>query len=144
VLDHGESVASIARDWTARGIRPVTAKQWWPTTIVGMLISPRLAGLRDAAWRRYPAAMGLGHGSPSRCLRKRCRELLQVAAGDQAPSADFGTGQIAKANLAIQQLAGWTGRAGGLIGGVGKPPAVRVPACTASGACGDVVIGRRT
>jgi DNA invertase Pin-like site-specific DNA recombinase len=26
VLDHGESVASIARDWTARGIKPVAAK----------------------------------------------------------------------------------------------------------------------
>ena len=34
VLEHGESVASIARDWTARGIKPVAAKQWWPTSIV--------------------------------------------------------------------------------------------------------------
>ena len=25
VLDHGESVASIARDWTVRGIKPVAA-----------------------------------------------------------------------------------------------------------------------
>ena len=55
LLDHGESVASIARDWTARGIRPVTAKQWWPTTIVGMLISPRLAGLREWQGQKYPA-----------------------------------------------------------------------------------------
>src|SRR5258707_14635829 len=37
VLDHGESVASIARDWTARGIKPVAAAQWWPTSIVGTL-----------------------------------------------------------------------------------------------------------
>jgi hypothetical protein len=43
----------------------------------------------------------------------------------------------------MQQLAGWTGQEGGLIGGAGKPPAVRVPACTAGGACGDVVIGPR-
>jgi len=69
--------------------------------------------------------------------------LLQVAARDQAPSADLGTGQIAKARLAIQQVAGWAGQEGGLIGGAGKPPAMRVPARTASGACGDVVIGRR-
>ena len=55
LLDRGESVASIARDWTARGIRPVTAKQWWPTTIVGMLISPRLAGLREWQGQKYPA-----------------------------------------------------------------------------------------
>jgi hypothetical protein len=70
--------------------------------------------------------------------------LLQVAAGDQAPSANLDIGQIAKAHPAIRQLAGWTGQAGDLIGGVGKPPAVRVPACTVSGAGGDVVIGRRT
>ena len=55
LLDRGESVASIARDWTTRGIRPVTAKQWWPTTIVGMLISPRLAGLREWQGQKYPA-----------------------------------------------------------------------------------------
>jgi hypothetical protein len=70
--------------------------------------------------------------------------LLQVAAGDQAPSAGLDIGQIATAHLAMQQVAGWTGQEGGLIGGAGKPPAVRVPACTAGGACGDVVIGQRT
>jgi hypothetical protein len=67
-----------------------------------------------------------------------------VAAGDQAPPADVDIGQIAKAHLAIQQIAGWTGQAGDLIAGVGKPPAVHVPASAASGAGGDVVIGRRT
>ena len=55
VLEHGESVASIARDWAARGIRPVAAAQWWPTSIVGTLTSPRLAGLREWQGRTYPA-----------------------------------------------------------------------------------------
>ena len=54
ILDHGESVASIARDWTARGIKPVAAKQWWPTSIVGTLTSPRLAGLREWQGKKYP------------------------------------------------------------------------------------------
>jgi len=53
VLDRGESVASIARDWTARGIKPVAAKQWWPTSIVGTLTSPRLAGPREWQGRKY-------------------------------------------------------------------------------------------
>ena len=57
VLEHGESVASIARDWTARGIRPVAAKQWWPTSIVGTLTSARLAGLREWQGQQVP-----GHG----------------------------------------------------------------------------------
>ena len=51
VLEHGESVASIARDGTARGIRPVAAKQRGPTSIVGMLTSARLAGLRECQGR---------------------------------------------------------------------------------------------
>jgi site-specific DNA recombinase len=55
VLEHGESVGSIARDWTARGIKPVAAKQWWPTSIVGTLTSPRLAGLREWQGKKYPA-----------------------------------------------------------------------------------------
>lgn len=54
VLDHGESVASIARDWTARGSRPVAARQWWPTSIVGTLTSPQLAGLREWQGKKYP------------------------------------------------------------------------------------------
>ena len=54
VLEHGESVGSIARDWTARGIKLVAAKQWWPTSIVGTLTSPRLAGLREWQGQKYP------------------------------------------------------------------------------------------
>ncbi len=33
----------------------MTAKQWWPTTIVGTPISPRLAGLREWQGKKYPA-----------------------------------------------------------------------------------------
>ena len=63
-----------------------------------------------------------------------------MLAGDQAPSADLDMGQIAKAHLVIQQIAGWISQASGLIDG-GDQPAVRVRACTAGGACGDVVFG---
>jgi len=45
----------LARDWTARGIRPVAAARWWPTSIVGTLTSPRLAGLREWQGQKYPA-----------------------------------------------------------------------------------------
>ena len=55
VLEHGETVASIVRDWTARGIKPVAAKQWWPTSIVGTLTSARLAGLLEWQGKKYPA-----------------------------------------------------------------------------------------
>jgi hypothetical protein len=48
-------------------------------------------------------------------------ELRQVLAGDQLPSVDLETGQIAKAHLLMEQAAGWTGQAGGLIDGGGQP-----------------------
>jgi hypothetical protein len=69
-------------------------------------------------------------------------ELRQGLAGDQLPSVDFEMGQIAKAHLLMEQAAGWTGQADGLIDGKGQL-AVRVRACTANGACGDGVSGRR-
>ena len=55
LLEHGESVRSITRDWTARGIKPVAGRQWYPSTWVGMMTSPRLAGLREWQGRKYPA-----------------------------------------------------------------------------------------
>jgi site-specific DNA recombinase len=55
LLEHGESVRSIIRDWTARGIKPVAAKQWYPSTWVGTMTSPRIAGLREWQGTKYPA-----------------------------------------------------------------------------------------
>jgi site-specific DNA recombinase len=55
VLEEGDTVASILRDWTRRGIKPVHAKVWWPTSLVGMLTSPRIAGLREWQSTKYPA-----------------------------------------------------------------------------------------
>src|ERR1039457_4128745 len=54
LLEHGESVGSIARDWTERGIKPVASVRWWPTSIVCMLTSARLAGLREWQGQKYP------------------------------------------------------------------------------------------
>jgi hypothetical protein len=53
-LEEGDTVASILRDWTPRGVKPVAAKVWWPTTLVGTLSSPRLAGLLEWQGKKYP------------------------------------------------------------------------------------------
>jgi site-specific DNA recombinase len=55
LLEHGESVRSIMRDWTTRGIKPVAGRQWYPSTWVGMMTSPRLAGWREWQGQKYPA-----------------------------------------------------------------------------------------
>ena len=55
LLDHGESVRSVIRDWTARGIKPVAAGQWYPSTWVGTMTSARIAGLREWQGTKYPA-----------------------------------------------------------------------------------------
>jgi site-specific DNA recombinase len=55
LLEDGETVASILRDWTQRGIRPVHAEKWWPSTLVNTLKSARLAGLVEWQGKKYPA-----------------------------------------------------------------------------------------
>jgi len=55
VLEHGEPVRSILRDWAQRGIKPVRGKQWYPTVWVDIMTSPRLAGLREWQGQKYPA-----------------------------------------------------------------------------------------
>jgi hypothetical protein len=50
----GETIGSIIRDWTARGIKPVIAEEWSPSSLVGTLTSPRIAGLREWQGQKYP------------------------------------------------------------------------------------------
>jgi Recombinase len=54
LLEEGDTVASILRDWTTRGVKPVAGEVWWPTTLVGTLKSPRLAGLLEWQGKKYP------------------------------------------------------------------------------------------
>jgi hypothetical protein len=53
-------------------------------------------------------------------------KLLPGAAGDEPASAGLVAGQVAAANLVIQQVAGESGQAGGLARGTGQPPGGRV------------------
>lgn len=54
----GQSLRSIAEDLNRRGIRTPRGKTWLPGTLAGVLVNPRIAGLRaykgtivaDAAW----------------------------------------------------------------------------------------------
>ena len=51
----GETVGSIIREWTERGIKPVRAQKWGESSLVHTLRSPRLAGLREWQGHTYPA-----------------------------------------------------------------------------------------
>ena len=62
-----------------------------------------------------------------------------MLAGYEPPPADLDGGQVAAAHLVVEQVAGQAGQAGGLIDGVGQPPAVRILA----GGRGVVVAERR-
>ena len=52
----GESVGSIIREWDERGIRPVSAREWSRSSLVGTLVSPRIAGLREWYGQKYPTS----------------------------------------------------------------------------------------
>jgi DNA invertase Pin-like site-specific DNA recombinase len=51
----GETVGSILREWAARGVKPRHAEKWEETSLISMLKSPRLAGLREWQGKTYPA-----------------------------------------------------------------------------------------
>jgi len=51
----GETVGSIIREWTERGIKPVRAQKWEESSLVHTLRSPRLAGLREWQGQKYAA-----------------------------------------------------------------------------------------
>jgi len=54
VLDFGEPIGAICRDWNEHGPKPVGAKQWQNTSLVLTLISARLAGFREWQGQKYP------------------------------------------------------------------------------------------
>ena len=50
----GETIGSVIRDWTARGIRPVAADEWSPSSLIYTLKSARIAGFREWQGNKYP------------------------------------------------------------------------------------------
>ncbi len=54
ILDHGETVGSVIRDWTARGIMPVAAPEWSVSSLKLTLVSARIAGFREWQGQKYP------------------------------------------------------------------------------------------
>jgi site-specific DNA recombinase len=51
----GETVGSIIREWTRRGIKPSRAARWEESSLVKTLKSPHVAGLREWQGQTYPA-----------------------------------------------------------------------------------------
>ncbi|HEY1918582.1 MAG TPA: recombinase family protein [Streptosporangiaceae bacterium] len=52
----GETTGSVIRDWTRQGIKPPGGGKWSVTSLVNILSSPRIAGLREWEGVKYPAA----------------------------------------------------------------------------------------
>ena len=50
----GESAGSTIREWTARGIKPVSAAEWSRGAFTSMLTSPRIAGLLAWQGQKFP------------------------------------------------------------------------------------------
>jgi site-specific DNA recombinase len=51
----GETVGSIIREWTERGIKPSRAQKWEESSLVKTLRSAHVAGLREWQGKKYPA-----------------------------------------------------------------------------------------
>lgn len=53
---HGDSLASICKDWNARNLRTVTGVPWRPQGIRKMLVRPSTAGMTERRGQLYPGA----------------------------------------------------------------------------------------
>jgi hypothetical protein len=54
-------------------------------------------------------------------LGANAEELLEVLAGDQAPSADLDVVEVPASHLVIKQVSGKPSQAGSLADGIGQP-----------------------
>jgi site-specific DNA recombinase len=52
---NGETVGSIIREWTRRGIKPARSQRWEESSLVKTLRSAHVAGLREWQGQTYPA-----------------------------------------------------------------------------------------
>jgi site-specific DNA recombinase len=50
----GETLGSIVREWTRRGVKPSAGPRWHTTVLVGILRSAHLAGLLEWQGKKYP------------------------------------------------------------------------------------------
>ena len=98
MLEEGETVVSILRDWTRRGSKPVHGKRWWPTTLVGKLTSPRIAELREWQRQKYPAqwlAM-IDVDTHERLVKLLADPVPQEARGPRPGASDVGYRRMPK------------------------------------------------
>lgn len=86
----GESIRTVARDLTARGIPgvtwrpPMVVKPWAPTTIREMMINPRLAGIRTH--KGEPLGQGDWEPAISELIHKQLAALLADPGRRTSPS----------------------------------------------------------
>jgi len=68
----GETVGSIIREWTQRGIKPSGGGKWEETSLVNTLKSPRLAGLREWAPDVQGDSLGVQRRAEQAAAQRGC------------------------------------------------------------------------
>lgn len=81
----GETLRGVAMDWNARGIRTPKGGEWRPETLRQMLVSPRIAGLRE-----HKGAIAGRDGFPAildESIWQRLAATLRHRNGSRGPQA---------------------------------------------------------
>ncbi len=87
----GESLRAVATDWTGRGVHTVTGTSWKTTVLRGLLLSPRIAGLRQHH------GIAIGKAVWPGIISEETYERLKVLLTD--PVRQLNGGQLARSYL---------------------------------------------
>ncbi len=87
----GEALHAILTDWTKRGVHTVTGKPWRTKVLVGLLLSPRIAGLRQ-----HQGAT-IGKATWPAIINEETHERLKLLLTD--PARQLNGGKLARSYL---------------------------------------------
>jgi len=81
----GESIASVTRDWNARGVRTTPGNEWVYTSLAGMLRNPRYAGL--SVYRGEVVGVGKWPALVERETWEALQTVLAARSAQHGPAA---------------------------------------------------------
>ncbi len=87
----GEALHAILTDWTKRGVHTVTGKPWRTKVLSGLLLSPRIAGLRQHQ------GVTIGKAAWPAIISEETHERLKVLLTD--PARQLNGGKLARSYL---------------------------------------------
>lgn len=135
-LLEGETVGTILRDWTARGVVTPKGKPWVATAFRNMIVSPRQAGLRV----HHGEAIGPAAWAP--ILERATWERVVAVFADRTGRKRLGAGRVYLLSGGIA-FCGLEGCGRPLVAGLNKGQSYRCRTEHPHDGCGKISVGKQ-